>query len=247
MPPFLSISNEKLTTPSLQSTVHVGVQTVLTGSDETCPKNWIHLMSLWPPSNPEKKKEFQTLLARELSGFVATADPPASLLVPELLDLYPDAVVLCTTRDKAKWTVSMEAIMQLIIPFWLGKILYFWLPTLRLMPVFWDSLPGIFVARHGERMTDRASIERIYDRHHAWLEETVPEGKLFYVDVKDGWGPICEALGVPVPEGVEFPRMNDSKDMEELFKGFAVQGIIRWGYFFGAMAVAVGAVWWYLR
>jgi len=37
-------------------------------------------------------------------------------------------------------------------------------------------------------------------------------------DVKDGWQPLCEFLGTPVPEG-EIPAMNDS---EAFVKGLSL-------------------------
>lgn len=203
-------------------------------------------MARWPPRTAGQKTDFLALLARELDGFVAVADPPGSLLVPELMELYPDAKVVVTTREKAQWARSMEAVTKLIVPFWLGRVLYFWVPVVRLMPVFWDYLPGIFAARHGEVMADREAILRVYDKHHEWLRSVVPAEKLFFVDVKDGWGPLCEALGVEVPAGVEYPRLNDGKDMEELFKGFAVDGLVRWGVVLGVVSVVVGGlVWWW--
>ena len=223
------------------------MQTVLAGTDEEVPRKWLRMMSIWPPSTPAHKTEFTDLLTSELDGYVCIADPPGSLLVPELLGMYPDAKVLVTIREKKKWAVSMQAIRRLIIPSWIATTLYFWVPVLRLMPAFWDTLPGIFVARHGQLMEDDLeTLYRVYDAHHRWLEETVPREKLFYVDVKEGWGPMCEALGVEVPVGVEFPRLNESKDMEEMFKAFAVQGLIRWGMVVGGLAVVGGGVWWWL-
>lgn len=224
------------------------MQTALSGHDETSIKNWIRLLSIWPPSNAAKKKEFQSRLRNEMDGFVCVADPPASLLVPELLELYPDAKVLVTVRDKEKWAQSWEAILKLIIPFWVSRMLYFWVPTVRYLPVLWSLFPTIFTARHGETMTDKASIYRIHDRHHEWLREVVPADKLFFVDVKEGWAPLCRALDVPVPEGVEYPRLNDGKDMEDLFKAFAVEGLKGWGMVLGAVVVGmVGVGWWLWR
>ena len=225
---------------------HVGVQTVLAGPDETVIQNWIALMNLWPPSTEDQKQNFMDRLHSELSGFIAVADPPASLLVPELMELYPDAKVIVTTRAKTKWAASMLAVKKLIIPFWISKTLYLFIPTLRHMPTFWGQLPAIFTARHGETMTDEASVSRIYDAHHAWLREVVPAKKLFFVDVKEGWGPLCEALGVRMPVGLEFPRLNDGRDMEVLFKGFAMQGLMRWGVVLAAVGV-VGLAWWWVR
>lgn len=98
---------------------------------------------------------------------------------------------------------------------------------------------------YGTEVTTAESALVVWDRHHAWLESVVPKEKLFYVDVRDGWEPLCSALNVPMPQDVQFPRLNDSKDIEAVFKGLALRGLIRWAALVGALAVAlgIGAVW----
>ena len=41
--------------------------------------------------------------------------------------------------------------------------------------------------------------------------ETVPAGKLLIFNVKEGWKPLCDFLGVPVPDK-PFPRANNTKE-----------------------------------
>ncbi len=45
-----------------------------------------------------------------------------------------------------------------------------------------------------------------------WTEEvkrTVPKERLLVFQAKQGWKPLCEFLGLPVPDG-EFPRYSKS-------------------------------------
>lgn len=83
----------------------------------------------------------------------------------------------------------------------------------------------------------------VWKRHTAWLEEIVPKEKLFFVDMKDGWEPLCKALDVPVPKDVPFPRLNDSKSFERMFKEWAMQGLLRWALVFGAVIALCGVAW----
>lgn len=80
-----------------------------------------------------------------------------------------------------------------------------------------------------------------WDRHHAHIEEVVPKEKLVYYSVKDGWEPLCKALGKPVPD-IEFPRLNDAEDLEKTFKLLAVKGLTRWGILFAVVLLGAGAV-----
>jgi hypothetical protein len=67
-----------------------------------------------------------------------------------------------------------------------------------------------------------------WDRHIAYLKQTVPEDRLIFFDVKDGWAPLCTVLGKAEPDE-EFPRINDGKAIEELASKFVVTGLMRWG------------------
>lgn len=79
----------------------------------------------------------------------------------------------------------------------------------------------------------------------AYLRRVVPEERLVFFDVRDGWGPLCKALGREVPEG-EFPRVNDGKAIEELARRVVLQGLGRWAVMFASVGVGAAA-WWYVR
>ena len=66
----------------------------------------------------------------------------------------------------------------------------------------------------------------------AWLKKTVPEDRLIFFDVKDGWGPLCKALGKEVPKDVAFPNINDGEAIERFAKTHVQRGMIRWAVVF---------------
>ncbi len=48
-----------------------------------------------------------------------------------------------------------------------------------------------------------------------WVDEVkryVPKERLLVFEVKEGWKPLCDFLGVPVPD-IPFPRSNDTPTM----------------------------------
>lgn len=73
----------------------------------------------------------------------------------------------------------------------------------------------------------------------------MPKEKLVFSDVKEGWGPLCKALEVDEKrvEGVQFPRINDGKAIEEFAARCVRQGVLRWAVVVGVFGVAV-SVWW---
>jgi hypothetical protein len=63
------------------------------------------------------------LLKKATAGFVAVTDAPANHFIPELLELYPDAIVVCVSRDPIKWWASWSAVVAKATPSWL-KVVY---------------------------------------------------------------------------------------------------------------------------
>lgn len=66
--------------------------------------------------------------------------------------------------------------------------------------------------------TDREKTIAVY---REWIEEvkrTVPADRLLVYQVKEGWDPLCDFLGVPMPEGKPFPRVNERKSFRRLIR-----------------------------
>ncbi|KAK4499143.1 hypothetical protein PRZ48_009655 [Zasmidium cellare] len=188
---------------------------------------------------PAEKQRTLAKLYNFLDGYVATNDPPLTLLVPELMEMYPNAKVICTVRERDSWVKSFLKVVKTAQPTLAGFI-FFWVPSMRYLPRLAKSLTHLFYERFGVIVKDAESAIAIWDRHHAWLEEVVPREKLVYYNVKDGWEPLCRALSVPVPD-VPFPRLNDSKALDDHFKNVAVTGMMRWAMVLAAV-VGVGSI-----
>lgn len=71
----------------------------------------------------------------------------------------------------------------------------------------------------------------------------MPGDKLEFFDVKEGWEPLFRKLGMDVPEGREFPRINDGKAIEEFAAREMTRGLVRWAVFLGVVGVVTAAVW----
>jgi hypothetical protein len=73
------------------------------------------------------------------AGYVGITDIPSILYVGELVKLYPEAIVICTTRDKDEWWKSLEATRKNASFWWLNAL--FWpMPTLRLFGRWRESV-----------------------------------------------------------------------------------------------------------
>ena len=62
----------------------------------------------------------------------------------------------------------------------------------------------------GEEPWSAAGWVAAYERHVAVVRASIPEDRLLVYSVREGWGPLCRFLGVPIPR-TPFPRTNDRR------------------------------------
>jgi hypothetical protein len=186
-----------------------------------------------------QRKYLEYLLASVLEGYVATVDCPAAALTPELMELYPSAVVIATTRDEKSWWESMQFVYSLMGPWWM-PLLVMWLPGVGGGAYFrWCNLSRRLAAwRWG--LEDGVMQPDTLQRHEEHLREVVPPERLFWYRVSDGWGPLCEILGVPIPAR-PFPHNNSRKDAEKVYRDLVLIGFVSWVL----VLTLVGTLAWY--
>jgi hypothetical protein len=66
----------------------------------------------------------------------------------------------------------------------------------------------------GERIDDRAFMTDYFRRWNEAVIAEVPADKLLVFQAKDGWEPLCEFFGVPVPPE-PYPRVNSRESMNQ--------------------------------
>ncbi|BCS17355.1 sulfotransferase family protein [Aspergillus puulaauensis] len=211
---------------------HSGTQITLGPASEI--KSWIRILRLWGTGQPNDRKSALGIIESTLDGYVAVTDSPGDQLVPELLEVYPDALVIATTRDAQSWERSMSQVASLST-LWFLRVVLLPLPGMRWFVDYTQELEVLWIKMFG---VDRPNVG-VYGKHLERLRDVVPPEKLRLFNVKDGWEPLCEMLGVDVPE-VPFPRINDSEAIDRTAQYHIRRGLLRWG----AVVAVVGAVVW---
>ncbi|TVY37735.1 hypothetical protein LSUB1_G004827 [Lachnellula subtilissima] len=153
------------------------------------------------------------------AGYVGLTDSPGSMYVGELAEVYPDAVVICTTRDAERWWESVQELEKTVVAFWMLDILFSPMPSLRYFKTFIMSMAPRhdYIYDYGpekQRGPDHLQI------HEEYLKRVVPSSRLFFFDVKDGWAPLCKILDCPIPDE-PFPHANEKEAMQEA-------AVVRW-------------------
>ena len=158
-----------------------------------------------------------------LGPYEATVDWPACSFYEELMQRNPDAKVLLSVRDPERWYESARQTIYRI-----GKIatgspfsrLGFALLS-RLVFGRFKTGQGpmaeeiIWQGTFGGRFEDKDHAKEVFNRHTEEVRRRVPKERLLVYEVKQGWGPLCEFLGVEVPDK-PFPHLNDAADMRRM-------------------------------
>ena len=139
-------------------------------------------------------------LERELEGFAAGVDAPLCFFYEELMATYPDAKVILSTREPRSWVASFNRLMGAVHHL---RLLRF---GSRRLGHFLD-----FTAVMGDRFMpeDRSddALIRWFNAHNERVQREVPADRLLVYPVGAGWEPLCEFLGVDVPD-VPYPHSN---------------------------------------
>lgn len=142
--------------------------------------------------------------SRMLARYGAIVDWPGASFWRELSRAYPDALVLLSVRDPEEWYRSASNTIFL---------------TFDNMPPeiapWMDAVRQLLRERFCDRFDDPEAMMDAYVRHNDDVRSEVPASRLLEWDLGDGWGPICERLGVPVP-GEPFPVTNSTDEFREM-------------------------------
>jgi hypothetical protein len=135
-----------------------------------------------------------------LSGYVAQVDWPGASFWPELSAANPDALVLLSTRDADAWYRSASnTIFNVFDNPPPGREQWF------------EALRKMFRERFSDDLGNPTVMMDAFERHNAQVRAGVPARRLLEWTPSDGWEPICERLGVAVPDEA-FPRTNRTNE-----------------------------------
>jgi len=169
--------------------------------------------ALWEQAAAGEPPDWETMFA----GFSSAVDMPACLYYRKLMCAYPQARVILTVRDARSWYRSSVATVWAEAP--LGH----------------NRAAKAAVSEHADRAArlKAASLREIgfdiledprdeaftiarFERYTQQVMHEVPAERLLVFDVAEGWGPLCDFLGVATPPS-PFPRENAAPDFQARF------------------------------
>ena len=187
-----------------------------------------------------------------LGDYGAVADLPAIAFAEDFINIYPECKVVLVERDIGAWYKSFNE----------GVMVTLWNPFFRAIA----RLDSRFSGRLGsvsdrwcrgwmrayslEDMQEKARPK--YREHYALVERVTPPERLLKFELKDGWGPLCDFLQMPVPE-VPFPRVNEAAALRKVIRSSMLKGLKyallsrTFLFFAGTASIIVARLMWSIR
>lgn len=173
--------------------------------------------------NPEPLPHWQAAVEGEdvdwdaaFEGWESTVDWPGCSFWEQYVELWPEAPVVLNVRDPDRWYEScLNSIHAAKEAAAKGELTGATEdpPSPEVMKMIsgliWD---GTFAGRFLER---DFAID-VFERHNEAVKARVPADRLLVWEVEQGWGPLCEFLGVEPPDE-PFPHLNDTESFRAMF------------------------------
>jgi hypothetical protein len=182
---------------------------------------------------PYGREEFDTLL----SEHDAVADLPAALFPEQLIEAYPQAKIIVTTKPYEEWEANMQNSVWLLCK-WKLFTLTRKLGVTQMAPLI--RLMHLIFRVHNGNHYGGPEARKAYEKYYADVRELVPQHRRLEIENGEGdWEALCAFLDVGEEkrkevEGTPYPRMDESASMAQGLKG-AWWDVFQWFFMMGMM------------
>ncbi|KAI0422829.1 hypothetical protein F5X98DRAFT_325263 [Xylaria grammica] len=186
----------------------------------------------WPtvpgatPRPPFTREDWDEIWGSEFEIVTDIASP----FVPELIKAYPDAKVVVVQRDFDSWWLSFTRnVRDRVFGQPRATIIGFVTSTflgVRPMQSMAKTLFGFFDVKSSKEINATRG-RQVYEEYFRRIRELVPPERRLEYTIGDGWEPLCDFLGVKVPQGVPFPRGNDGAALDKVADSRSIEYFVR--------------------
>tara|TARA_Y100001960_G_scaffold319286_1_gene390391 strand:- start:365 stop:1087 length:723 start_codon:yes stop_codon:yes gene_type:complete len=147
---------------------------------------------------------------RIYKGYGACLDFPSCNYYKELMSFYPNAKIILTIRDDQSWIKSWNVLENKILKSFTFKFLSKIPNTSFKLQKDIHNKMIINEAFKGHLDDKNRMIE--FNKWNHSVKEYVQDENILVYQVKEGWEPLCNFLGLPIPDE-PFPYLNKTKNM----------------------------------
>ena len=129
---------------------------------------------------------------------------------------------------------------------WRLQLLCAFIPFVRKFRFLLDTIFEEHFGHEGGFANKELTL-KAFSKHTENMKAVIPPERLLVFDVKQGWGPLCQFLGVPVPDGVAFPRVNDATNFHRNMAQRRMQANILLLFILALLVLVVSLIAMYLN
>jgi hypothetical protein len=146
-------------------------------------------------------------------GYHSAVDYPVARYYKQIIAKYPDARIIHTIREPESWYQSASQTIIWASKPSFGRIFKLMLklpfsPELRKQMPILKFNGSLIENEFGKDYKNKDEVIKRFNQHNETVMKTIPKEKLLVFDAKQGWEPLCNFLGVPVPDA-PFPQSNN--------------------------------------
>ncbi len=139
-----------------------------------------------------------------MANYATSCDWPSCAYWEHLADANPDALIILSVRESGeKWFKSATDTI---------------FGSMEMGPdgPWKDMVKQLIVNTFaGGDLTDKDACIAAYEAHNDYVRKNADPSRLLEWQASDGWEPICERLGIPVP-AEPFPHTNSTEDFRKM-------------------------------
>lgn len=171
-------------------------------------------LQYWNAMEKNRTADYEAML----QGYTSIVDFPGSLYYKELMQKYPDAKVILTVRNPEDWYRSCRDTIY-NLPGGLKRIMMkfigFFKPDVAHVANVFDYVDlSIWNGLFKGKFEDKEFAIKIFNEWTEEVKRSVPPEKLLIFQAKEGWKPLCDFLGKPIPE-TSYPNTNNTAEFLE--------------------------------
>jgi len=195
--------------------------------------------------NGEMKSEhWRSFFQRK--NYVTGVDYPVSAFWKDLMKVYPDAKVVLSTRDPKTWHSSVfNSIWQMRVLMKKSSVNLLVILLDRRNPNpstflshIWNFIPdGCKLSLHDAITEGQEAAEQFFLDWETDVIRSVPPENLLVHSAKEGWGPLCKFLNVPIPDN-DYPRVNDTASIQKSVRNIKIANALI--FYISPICAAIG-------
>ena len=121
---------------------------------------------------------------------------------------HPEVKAILTVRDSPESYVKSYLTAAPFVGM-MHQFPFSWMPTVQELQDSFDAeWKDEATGGRPEEFLNPSVLREAYVEYNYKVQTTIPAERLLTFNVKEGWEPLCDFLGVPVPDGIPFPHVH---------------------------------------